>query len=115
VGGTVESQDVGRDLTEEQAVVGDKDDRALEVEQALLQHFESGDVEVVGGLVKQQQVGGLQHQPSDQGTGLLAAGKATDRRLELLGAEPEAPHPCGDVDRAVAVEHFVGFRRQGAP
>ena len=96
----VELEDPAGDVVEEVAVVGDGDDRA----RVLLQMpFEPGDrlgVEVVGGLVEQQQVGLLQQQPAEGDAAPLAAGEGGDvgvaRRqaqrvhgdLELCGRAP---------------------------
>ena len=52
--------------------------RAGKFGEAVFQHFERGDVEIVGRLVEQQQVGGLQHQARDQHARLLAAREAGD-------------------------------------
>ncbi len=65
----VELQDPGRDVVEEVAVVGHGQDGAGVFLQVLLQPLDALGVEVVGGLVQQQQVGGLQQQ--------LAQGDAT--------------------------------------
>ena len=86
----------------------------VELGQAVLQHLERRDVEVVGGLVEDQQVGGLAHQPRDQDAGLLAAGEAADRQLELLGPEQEALGPRGHVDAAALVDDGVALGRQRA-
>src|SRR3954447_16494881 len=50
----------------EPAVVGDRDDRTLELGQALLERFGAGQVQVVGRLVEQQQGGAGQLQQQDQ-------------------------------------------------
>ena len=92
----------------------DEHQRARELEQALLQHLERRDVEVVGGLVEEQHVGRLEHQLRDQHARLLAAGQPADRRVELLGAEQEALGPAGHVDRPVLEDHRVAVRRQRA-
>ena len=47
---------------EEVAVVGDHDDTAAEVLQEILEHGQGLDVEVVGGFVQQQDIGGLDQQ-----------------------------------------------------
>ena len=52
----------------------------VELGQALLEHLERRDVEVVGRLVEDQQVGGLQHQARDEDARLLAAREAADRQ-----------------------------------
>ncbi len=103
-----------RDAVEQVAVVGDQDERARELEQALLEHLERRDVEVVGRLVEDQQVGGLEHQPREQDARLLAAREPADRRVELLGAEQEALRPRGDVDAAALEDHRVPVGRERA-
>jgi hypothetical protein len=57
----------------------DQHQRALELGQRLLEHFEGRDVEIVGGLVQDQHVRRLAHQPRDQDPRLLAAREARDR------------------------------------
>ena len=81
-----------------------------ELEQALLEHLERRDVEVVRGLVEQQQVGRLEHQPGEHHARLLAAREPAHRRLELLRAEQEALRPAGDVDAAALEDHRVAVR-----
>ena len=110
----VEGEQLRRDAVEQVAVVRDQHQRARELEQALLQHLERRDVEVVRGLVEQQHVGGLQHQPRDQHARLLAAGEPAHRRVELLGAEQEALRPAGHVDRPALEDDGVAVRRQRA-
>ena len=89
-------------------------ERAGELEQALLEHLERRDVEVVRRLVEEQQVGGLEHQPREHGARLLAAGEPADRRLELLGAEEEALRPARDVDAAPLEDDRVAVRGERA-
>ena len=55
----IEAQNGGCNAVEQVAVVGDQHERAGEIGEAVFEHFEGGDVEIVGGLVEQQQVGGL--------------------------------------------------------
>ncbi len=86
--------------------------RAGEFGEAVFQHFERGDIEIVGGLVEQQQVGGLQHEPGDQHARLFAAGEAGDRAVELAGVEEEALGPSGHVDGAVLKDDRIAVRAQ---
>ena len=94
--------------------MGDEDEGARELEQALLEHLEGRDVEVVRGLVEEQQVGGLEHQPGEHRARLLAAGQPAHRRLELLGAEEEALRPARDVNAAALEDDRVAVRGQRA-
>ena len=80
----------GADRLEEPAVVGDEDDGGVEVAQVALQPLQRGDVEVVGRLVEQQQVGPGRQRPRQRGAGQLAAGEGRERALGLLAAEAEA-------------------------
>ncbi len=111
----LDRQDAGRDTVEKVAVVGHQDQRPGELEQALLEHLEGRDVEIVGRLVEDQQVGRLQHQPGDQNPRLLAAGEAPHRRVELLGAEEEALRPGGDVHDFAQMDHRIAVGRERAP
>ena len=90
----------------------DQDQRAGKLEQSLLEHLEGGDVEIVGRLVEQQQVGLLEHQPGDVHAGALAAGEAADGLDELFLAEQKAPRPAVDVHGAAAVHDGITLRRE---
>ena len=92
----------------------DQHHRAGKFEQALLQDFERGDIQIVGGLIEQQHVGGGQHQSRDHDARALAAREPRDRHVELVVAKQEALGPSGDVDGAVAIDHHVAIRAQGA-
>ena len=65
--------------------MGDEDERALEFEEGFFEDFQGGDVEVVGGLVEQEDVGGLKHEAGDEDAGALSATEAADGLVELLG------------------------------
>ena len=56
-------------------VVADQQQRALEIEEQLLQQFEGLDVEVVGGLVQDQDIGGPGEQTRQQQAAALPAGQ----------------------------------------
>ena len=114
VAAAVEAQHGGGDAVEQIAVVGDEDQRAGKVEEILFEDFERGDVEVVGGLVEQQNVGGLEHEFGDENAGALAAGEVADGLVELFAGEEEAGGPTGYVDGAALVDDAVAFRGQGA-
>ena len=55
--------------------MGDRDDRALVLGQVLLEPRHRLGVEVVGGLVQQQQVGRAQQQAAERDAAALAAGE----------------------------------------
>src|SRR5262249_25451833 len=77
----IELEDPAGDVVEEVAIVGDRDDGAgVLVEEAL----EPGDalgVEVVGGLVEEQDVRLLEEEAAERDTALLAAGERVALRV----------------------------------
>ena len=79
-GAAVELEDPAGDVVEEVAVVGDGDDRARVLLQEALEPRHRLGVEVVGGLVEQQQVGLLQQQPAERDAAPLAAREGASRR-----------------------------------
>ena len=100
-----------RDAVEQVAVVGHEHERARELEQALLEHLERRDVEVVRRLVEQQQVRGLQHQageqharacspPESRPTGVSSCSERNRKRFAQPATWIEPPRkitesPCG--------------------
>ncbi len=110
----VETEDRGGDAVEQVAVVGDEDERAGEVEEIFFEDFKGGDVEVVGGLVEEEDVGGFEHELGDEDAGSFTAGKIADGLVELLAGEEEARGPAGDMRCAALVDDGVGFRGESA-
>ena len=51
----------------------DRDDGSLKRLERLLEHLLAGDVEVVGGLVEEEDIGGGDHELSERQPGLLTA------------------------------------------
>ena len=93
----VELQDPAGDVVEEVAVVGDGDHGAGVVGEEVLQPGDRLGVEVVGGLVEQQQVRALEEQPAERHPAALAArerGHLGVRRRQAQGVH-------GDLQRAV--------------
>ena len=72
----------GADGVEEPAVVGDDEQRAGARGQMPREPVDRLDVEVVGRLVEQQQLGRVEQQPRERDPPALAAGQRRDRRLE---------------------------------
>ena len=103
----------GGDAVEQEAVVGDQHQRARELQQAVLQHLQRRDVEVVGRLVEDQQVGRLQHQPGDAG-----CAPARRRRAAPTGVSSCSVRKRNRFAQAatwiapVLVEHRVALRRE---
>ena len=71
----VELEDPAGHVVQEVAVVGDGDDCSLVLAQVLLQPGHRLGVQMVGGLVQQQQVGGPQQQAAEGHPAALAAGE----------------------------------------
>ena len=74
--------------------MGHEDDRAFEVLQRLLEHLLGRDVEMVGGLVKQQQARVVEHQLRERDAALLSAAQRPNR-LEGIIAMEEQPAEKG--------------------
>ena len=94
--------------------MGDEDERALEFEESFFEDLEGGNVEVVGGLVEEQDVGGLKHEARDEDAGALASAEAADGLVELLGGEEKTVGPGGDVDDAILEDDGIGVWGEGA-
>ena len=80
----------GAHRLEEPAVVGDEHDGGVERLQVALEPLQRGDVEVVGRLVEQQQVGVARERAGERRARELAAGEGRERAVEVLVAEAEA-------------------------
>src|SRR5699024_7088418 len=79
----------------EPAVVGDRDHGALETRKTLLERLRRYEVEVVGGLVEEQQ----------RGTGEF---EQEDLQARLLSARERLERLLGRTRQPVAVEHAAG-------
>ena len=88
--------------------------RAGEFHQAVFQHIERRNVQVVRRFVKNQEVGRLQHQPCDEETCLFASGEAGDREIQLLRPEEEPFRPGDEMHRAVLIDDRVAVRGEGS-
>jgi hypothetical protein len=85
----LEGEDMGRDAVEEPAIMADDHGAAGEVLQRLFQRTQRVDVEVVGRLVEQQDVGaGLQHLGEVHAVALAARERA-DLLLLVAALEVE--------------------------
>src|SRR5215470_10147877 len=92
-----------------------ENERTAKFEQAFFQDFESRNVEIVGWLVEQQNIGGLQHELGDEDASAFAAGKAADRTVEILTGKKKTRSPSGYVDNALLINDRVAVRRESAP
>ena len=95
----VELEDPAGDVVEEVAVVGDGDDRAGIILEVALEPGDRLGVEVVGGLVEEEDVGAFEQGLAERDPALLAAGEGRD--VGVAGREPHGVH--GDLDVAVEV------------
>ena len=82
--------------------MGDDDQRAVERHQRFLENLFGLQVEVVGRLVENQQVDGLQQQFDHRQTGPLAAGKHLDEFFAGILAEHEGAEDIADTGPDVA-------------
>ena len=82
--------DPGGQAVEQVTVVADDDDRPAEAEQVLFQPLDGGQVQVIGRLVEQQQVGLADEQLGQRQPGALPAGQGGDRLLPCLAVQPDA-------------------------
>ena len=85
------------DAIQEVAVVADEDDGAGIGAEHFLQHVQRFQIEVVGGLVQHQQVGGLGERARQHQAAALAAGQRAERRARLLRREQEILHVADDM------------------
>ena len=98
--------------------MADEDDRARIIRDHLLQKIQSFQIQIVGGFVQHQEVGGLGQRPRQHQPPALAARKNLDRRAGLLGREQEILEIAHDVlalaghvdEVAAPVRH--GFRKR---
>ena len=99
-------------LVQKIAVVTDGEDGALEVEDIVLQPFRGPQIQVVGGLVQQQDVRVLQDQAGQVYPGLLPAGETVKELLPLgCGDLQTVGHPVAVALHAVAA-HAAEIVRQ---
>ncbi len=99
----VEFEDPARHVVEEVAVVGDGDDGALVVAQVMFEPCHGLGVEVVGGLVEQEDIGFGEQEPGEGDAALLPAGENLDGRIG--GRAAQGVH--GDFEVAVQVPGVV--------
>ena len=100
----VELEDPLGDVVEEVAIVGDRDDRARVLLEEPLEPGHGLGVEVVGGLVEQQQVGLAKQQAAQRDAALLAAREGGD--VGVVGRTAQGVHR--DVDVALEVPGVGG-------
>ena len=85
--------------------MGDEDDRARVLRQVPLEPGDALGVEVVGGLVEQEDVGPFEQDLAERHPPALAAGEGAD--IGVAGRQPHGVH--GDLDPAVEVPALGGL------
>ncbi len=100
------------DLVQEIAVVGHHDKTARPGAEVFLQPLHGLQIQVVGGLVQQQQVGFLQEQAGQQGAGLLAVAERLHRPMKGLPRKAQpAQYPLDTHLVPVATSHLEGSEK----
>src|ERR1700683_449913 len=91
-----------------------QNERAAELQQAFLQNIERWDVEVVGGFIEQKDIGGLQHELSNQDSCTFAARKPAYRVIQLLAFKQKLCRPRSYLGHPVLIYNGIAFGRQSA-
>ena len=105
----VEPQAAAGQPGQEGAVVADRDKRSGEALEPVLEPFDGGQIEMIGRLVEQQQIGALGKRAGDRGAPPLAAAGSGDRPRQIdtelvgdrrglmrFGRIRAMPHPIGE-------------------
>ena len=90
--------DARHDGVEEEAVVGDENHRVRVVGEVLLEPVARLEIEVIGGLVEEQQSRPRQEQLGQRDAHLPAAGKCLAWLVEVVGREPETAEHRRDLE-----------------
>ena len=112
--GPIQGHEYGGHAVQQPSVVGHQDERAWKFQQAIFQHVERRDIQIVGRFVEKKQVGRLQHESRDQQSGLLSTGQPGDRQIELFGPKKKPLGPGHEMHRAILIDHGISRRSQGA-
>ncbi len=106
---TIELDDAVGDVVQKAPIVGDEQQRALEVVEQAFQPFDRREVEMVGGLVQQQQLGVGDQRARQRNAFLEPAGQGVDR---AVGVQAQALqgflHPAVE---SPGVGHFEFVRQ----
>src|SRR3954468_6786642 len=112
----IELEDPAGDVVEEVAVVGDDQDGAGIIAQVAFEPIDGFGIEMVRGLVEQQQLGLLEQQPAERDSAALAARqllhvavvrRTAQRVHRLVDLGVEIPKPLG-LDLVLQLGHLVG-------
>lgn len=85
------------DVIEEVAIVGDEEDRALEIFEEPFEPEAAIDIQVVGGFVQEEDVGLFEEELGEGEAALLPAAEAANGDVELGIGEAEAVKGCIDL------------------
>ena len=80
----LDGPDVGGDGLNEVAVVADEDDRAVEVAKDILHDFGGRDVEMIGRLVEDEEIGALNDEACQRDPRALTAGYLVDSLVHVV-------------------------------
>ena len=93
----LEVPDAGGDLVDEVEVVGDEEDGAFVLLQREVEGVDGFEVEMVGRLVEDEDVGLLQHELAEEQAGGFAAGERVGHLHALFAAEEHLAEDAADV------------------
>ena len=94
--------------------MADQQDGAVVFAENLLEQFECFDVEIIGGLIKHQQVVPAREQPCQEQTVAFPSRQRTDRSGRLAGIEQEIAQVGHHVQRAAGdLDRVPSARAQG--
>ena len=113
--GALPRQNVRGDAVQEHTVVANDHRAARELEQCRLERGQRLDVEVVRGLVEEQQVAALLERKRQVQTVALATGKYASALLLVLALKAKARHVCAAGDLGLADHHVVQAVRDDLP
>src|SRR6202162_5062298 len=102
-----EGEHVGRDAVEEPAIVADDDGAAGKILQRLLERAQRIDVEVVGGLVEEEQIGARLEHLGEMHAVALTARQRADLLLLVGALEVEGPAIGARIHLALAELELV--------
>ena len=96
-GAAFEVPDAGAGLFDEVLVVGDEEDGAFVLLDGLVEGVDAFEVEVVGGLVEDEDVGLLQHDLAEEQAGGFASGEGVGLLEALFALEEHLAEDAADV------------------
>src|SRR5262245_46625494 len=89
--------------------------RSTVIQEALFEDFQRWDVEIICGLIQQQNIRRLKHQLRDQYARTLTSRKPSHRLIQGFVREQKSVRPCCNVNNAVLVDDGIAVWGQGTP